>query len=55
MSYRDTLTPEERAAYDASYVGSVDRLGREVRSLRHAVYAALPLSLRWLFRWLIDS
>lgn len=45
---RESLTDEERAVYDASFVGAVDRLHREVNVLKRAIMEALPLWLRRL-------
>ena len=38
---RSTLTDEERAIYDASFVGAWDRLHREVEGLKQAIIDAL--------------
>lgn len=54
MINRDDLSPEERAMYDASLVGSVDRLDREVKELKRSIYNALPKFLRRLFQWIIE-
>ena len=42
---RSTLTDEERDLYDASLVGAIDRLHREVEGLKQSIIDALP---RWL-------
>ena len=52
MINRDELSPEARAAYDASYVGAVDRLDREVQALKAALLAALPYTLQRIIQWL---
>lgn len=52
MINRDDLPPEDRAAYDASYVGAVDRLDREVANLKQAVFEVLPPIVRRLIVWL---
>ena len=54
MIDRDKLTPEERAVYDASFVGAFDRLDREWINLKCAIYDALPKRIQWLFIWLIE-
>jgi len=51
MINRDDLTPEERELYDRSYIGTVDRLDREWRELKRAIYNALPYALRRLIDW----
>ena len=45
---RASLTDEERAIYDATFVGAVDRLYREVEGLKQAIIDALPAWLRRL-------
>lgn len=50
MINRDDLSPEEQKIFDASYIGAVTRLDREVRALKRAVYRALPPIMRRLIR-----
>ena len=45
---RESLTDEERAIYDASFVGVVDKLNRAVDDLKQALIDALPAWLRRL-------
>ena len=54
MISRDDLSPEDRAIYDASFVGAVDRLDREVQALKLAVINALPYTLRRIVQWLME-
>ena len=55
MINRDDLLPEDRAIYDASFIGAIDRLDHEWVNLKRAVYDALPRSIQWLFIWLIEQ
>lgn len=54
MISRDDLSPEDRAIYDATFVGAVDRLDREVQALKLAVINALPYTLRRIVQWLME-
>jgi hypothetical protein len=50
MINRDDLqTDEERAVWDASYIGKVSALADAVTELKRAIYDALP---KWLQRFL---
>ncbi len=55
MINRDDLSPEDRAIYDASFVGAVDRLDREVQALKLAVINALAYTLRRIVQWLMEA
>ena len=54
MISRDDLSPEDRAIYDATFVGAADRLDREVQALKLAVINALPYTLRRIVQWLME-
>lgn len=51
MINRDDLTPDERDVYDRSFVGSVERLDRELVNLKQAIRDALPPFMRRFFDW----
>ena len=55
MISRDDLSPEDRAIYDATFVGAVDRLDRELQALKAAVINALPYTLRRIVQWLMEA
>lgn len=52
MINRDDLTHEQREAYDRSYVGSVDRLNREVQAVKRAIFDAMPRVIQRFILWL---
>ena len=55
MISRDELSPEDRAIYDGSFVGAVDRLDRGLQALETDVINALPYTVRRIVQWLMEA